>query len=84
MNNVYKLRAECLLDWHRVCEHLAPFFESYEVTFLRLPDVEVEVKLKPEYNNIGHLQSAIVKVPDSHTMLATVEPLVSYTGERKF
>jgi hypothetical protein len=83
MENTYKLRAECLSDWHKVAAAAAYYIVGYEVKFIPFPDIEVVVTLRQRYG-IEDLKVAISKVPDSHVMLETVEPLESYTGERKF
>lgn len=80
---VYKLRAECLLDVHRLMRTIP--FERYEVESTTLPggvwlpDVTAEITSRL---SLDELKAALQGVPDSHVMRETVALKKDYTGER--
>ena len=76
---IYKFRAECIVDVHRFLYSLAPNWVEYHVTATTFPDVTVALKTAA---TLDELCSVIKTVPDGHVMLETIQPLDRYTGER--
>lgn len=80
-SEVYKMRAECIVDVARFMEQAGGQFETIEITKLKIgPDVEVKFKTKMSPSYIAR---ALEEVSDGHVMLETFAPLKLYDGVRR-
>lgn len=75
---VYKLRAECKLDVHRLFDAI-PVLEYSVRAISPFPDVEAEFKT---YFSLAEIREVMEQIPDSHVMSETVSLKKDYTGKR--
>lgn len=85
IEDVYKLRAECMAD---VGEFFANLWPGCELLWARVdkdekyPDVKVSMKIKN--TDLDELRIALAGIPDGHVMFETVNHAEHYNGERWF
>jgi len=78
----YRWRAECEVDGTQLVELilLAEFVSFVSVRIDAFPDMVCTLKVRSL--TLRQLRQLMRKVPDSHVMVKTVQPIDRYTGKR--
>lgn len=82
---IYRLRAECFYDVLNFRNKTFNFIKFLKISFekdINIPDIIVEFQLSE--NLIVFIKEILKSIPDSHTMIETLDYKTQFTGMRLY